>query len=55
MWGRSERTGGSLWACEGQRVGLQSIAGGRKDPQNSFGVERGPRAHCPEEEKPAVI
>lgn len=44
-----------LWACEGQRVGLQSIGGGRKDPQNSFGVERGPRAHCPEEEKPVVI
>lgn len=51
MWGRSGRTGGSLWACEGRGVGLQSGLGGREAPQNRLGVEGGPRAHCPDRGK----
>ena len=29
-------------------VGAPEYEGDRQDPQNSFGVERGPRAHCPD-------
>ena len=55
MWGRSEKTGGSLWACEGHGVGLQSMGEAGKTLKTVLEQKGVPEPTALTEEKPAVI